>query len=247
MSKPPRSSDVKRAELKVASDVWDNLDNEEKRQDFSHYRGVGRYADAQEWHAVGQGSLASLRRMVPVQFWTKPLSALEWGPGGGSNISALCTVAERVWGVDISQKNLAECARVLPDEVRARFTPIHLSDDLDAVRGKITAPLDIFVSTAVFQHFPSKAFGVEVLRLVYDLMHDDAIGLIQIRYDNGAKKYQPNTTLEQYSDRFITATSYAIDEFAQVLTEIGFDDITVRDFNQRINYATFTFRKARVD
>jgi len=243
MSADRASSQERQTELQVARKVWDDLANETKRQDFSHYRGVGRYADEVAWRAVGESSLARLRRLVPVQFWTRPLRALEWGPGGGSNISALCRVSQTVWGVDISQKNLEECARVLPQETRDRFRAVHLQDDLGQVRKAVTEPLDIFLSTAVFQHFPSKAFGRDVLHLASDLMRDGAIGLIQIRYDNGAEKYRPNSGLDEYAGRFITATSYAIDEFAQMLSEAGFDDISAYDFNPKINYVSFSFKR----
>ncbi len=240
MSKQPRSDRERRAELKIARKVWDGLEDEQKRQDFSHYQGVGRFAQDADWRGIGEASFATLRELVADSFWDRAQTALEWGPGGGSNLFALSSQVSHLYGVDISEKNLSECARVLGD---AGFTAIHLEDDLSQVRDAVTRPIDIFISTAVFQHFPSQAFGSDVLGLMADLMAPGAVGLVQIRYDNGAPKYRPNRGLDEYPDRFITATSYGIDSFASLLQSHGFCRITARDFNAKINYVTFGFQK----
>ena len=143
----------------------------------------------------------------------------------------------------MSEKNLEKAAQTLSDAGAQIFKPIHLSNGLSDVTDRVAEPIDIFVSTAVFQHFPSQAFGVEVLELMHELMAPGAIALVQIRYDNGAEKFVPNTSLDQYATRYITATSFAIDAFALHLKQIGFVDIMACDFDARINYVTFCFSK----
>lgn len=73
-------------------------------------------------------------------------------------------------------------------------------------------------------------------------MKPGGIGLVQIRFDNGNQKYKPNISLEEYEEKHITATSYALDEFVQFLQDLGFQIILVSKINLDINYATYFFQ-----
>lgn len=82
-----------------------------------------------------------------------------------------------------------------------------------------------------------------MLRVLHCLMAPRAIGLIQIRFDNGNLKYAPKESRSGYAADFVYATSYPIEEFWDGLTSQGFVDVQVVALNSRTNYATFAFVK----
>lgn len=168
------------------------------------------------------------------------------GPGGGSNAYAFRKLVQHYYGVDISRENLDETGRVTSEDGTQSFVPVLLNDDtIDDVVKAVRQPIDVFLSTAVFQHFPSKGYGVEVLKCVHQVMKPGGIGLVQIRFDNGNPKYKPIETLEDYQEEHITATSYALDEFFGILQDVGFDEIMITSLNRNINYVTYLFSKAK--
>jgi cyclopropane fatty-acyl-phospholipid synthase-like methyltransferase len=169
-------------------------------------------------------------------------AVLEWGPGGGANLSAIREIASVIYAVDISAKNLKESGRILTEAGFDAFRPVLLRDDMAAAVRQIETPIEVFLSTAVFQHFPTKEYGIQVLKEVFSVMTSGGCGLIQIRYDNGNPKYAPKP-VEEYAQRHITATSYAIDEFWVLLQETGFEPFAIHGVDPRVNYATFTFTK----
>ena len=144
----------------------------------------GRRSARGPWRSIERAATL-IGREVPTG------ALLEWGPGGGANLSACAGCFRRLYGVDISGKNLDECARVLAEHDPAPdFRPVLIGDDPTVVSDAINEPIDVFVSTAVFQHFPSREYGVEVLRVVAGLLAPGGLGCVQIRYDNGREKYQ---------------------------------------------------------
>lgn len=225
--------------------VWNGYDDETRRQELSHWRGVGKWADDKKWQAVGKRSLQrfqKLRRHTRNKGRVEDLqlNMLEWGPGGGSNAFAFRDVAKAYYGIDISEKNLAETARVMTEKDRGDvFRPVHLQDDPSSITAHIAEPLDAFLSTAVFQHFPTKDYGFDVLKAIRSVCREGALGLIQTRYDNGEHTYRPNTSVEQYKKRFITATSYGIDEFWALCGDAGFEVQYVSELNFKSHYVTY--------
>jgi hypothetical protein len=230
--------------------VWESLDDEQMRQDQSHWRGVGRWSDDERWLGIGRRSAERIALICsclnkPPSVNTNPPVMLEWGPGGGANLVAFKHHAKRYYGVDISEKNLREAQRVVgeagyPDV----FVPVLLSGPPETVLGMIDEPVDIFLSTAVFQHFPSKEYGAEVLSVIHRLSRRNAIGFIQIRFDNLDPEYRPIDDIGQYKDRFITANSYRIEEFYDMCTQTGFRVLFLREINTEVNYATYYLAKA---
>ncbi len=147
------------------------------------------------------------------------------------------------YGVDISAANLAECSRMISAEGYGDiFKPVLLTDEPETIAGFVKDKIDVFISTAVFQHFPSKDYGIKVLRAVRGVCKLDAVCVVQIRYDNGNEKFRPISGLEEYKEKHITATAYEIDEFWKILRQTGFSPLMVRDINAEVNYATFFFR-----
>lgn len=229
----------------VIRQVWNELDNEELRKDNSHWRGIGRWRDDTKWRSIGANTVQLLSEcayFVRKPPFTSKLRVLEWGPGGGSNALAMNRFAERYYGVDISAKNLAECRRMLAEEgIQDYFQPVLIESSLTAVDKSVDAPIDVFVSTAVFQHFPSKDYGVEVLKTVKRISSSDFMGVVQIRYDNGNEKFAPIQDISEYEEKHITATSYQIDEFWTILRKVGFSPRYLKVSNSDVNYATFLF------
>lgn len=234
-------------ETAATKEVWDAEAHEASVQDNSHYRGVGRWANDALWRSIGEQSLATVNQMLQVYglgagYWTKARTILEWGPGGGSNPFAFRRFVSIYYGVDISQPNLDEADRVLRAYNCDMFQKVYLRETLTEVMDAVKQPIDVFLSTAVFQHFPSQQYGIDVLRCARELMAHDAIGFVQIRFSNGNLKFEGINDLKDYRAQHITANSYGLDEFYDVLKEAGFRGIYIKDVSTAVNYATFCFR-----
>jgi SAM-dependent methyltransferase len=228
-------------------EVWERHPDEAYRRDISHWRGEGRWTQ-ERWLALGKVTNRRLndlfravrRRMADAAGRV----VLEWGPGGGANVFALADWASLIYGVDISQANLDECMRIDHETRAGLFRPILLSSaEPAAATAQLERPVDVFISTAVFQHFPSKDYGRQVLDAVRGVMASDGLGYVQIRYDDGTPKYQPKP-LSEYRRSHMTATSYGLAEFWNLLVDARFAPIKIANLNTRLNYASFYFAVA---
>ena len=207
---------------------------------MSHWRGHGRWTD-DKWAAIGAATVASIRRAARALGRDVPTGPLlEWGPGGGANLVACAGVSQLLYGADISMTNLQECARVLAElDPSPEFRPILVGEDPASVIDAIDQPIELFVSTAVFQHFPTREYGGDVLRVVTKLLAPGALGCVQIRYDNGRTKYQQKH--DDYFTRHVTFTSYPLDEFWDLIKSVGLHPLDISRVNSKVNYATFSF------
>ncbi|MBA2317859.1 MAG: class I SAM-dependent methyltransferase [Euzebyales bacterium] len=226
--------------------VWEEHTDESYRRDQSHWKGQGRWSD-EKWEAVGQGTVKRLTRIFgphrPHPWLRAAPVVLEWGPGGGSNLHALAPHATVLYGVDISQQNLQETERVLRmQHPQVDFHAILLRENPAEVLERVLQPVDIFVSTAVFQHFPSQQYGADVLNVVGRLCAKGCVGLIQIRFDNGNPKYTSKDFAE-YERLHITATSYELSAFWDLCRAAGLRPVSIFDINTTNNYAYVAFTK----
>jgi hypothetical protein len=230
----------------IASRVWDAHEEEEYRRDISHWRGHGRWVDLDRWESMGKSNLDDVLKAARYagydDYWERASKALEWGPGGGTNLYACADRFRDLYAVDIAEKNLAESARVLAEKPSAHFTAIHLKGSLAEISIALPDDIDLFISTAVFQHFPSKAYGAEVLELVSKKMAPNSLGIIHIRFDNGNPLYAPKS-LETYAQDHITATSYGIEEFWEMLMKVNLNPLFVNRIVRSANAAGFAFAK----
>lgn len=243
MNSTPAVEDLRSTESPGGHDVvavWDEHPDEDYRRDMSHWRSHGRWAE-ETWAAIGAGTMEFIERAVTLTGRDLPTGALlEWGPGGGANLSAGAGHFRRLYGVDISSKNLDECARVLAEHDPAPdFRAVLIGDDPTAATTAINEPIEVFVSTAVFQHFPSREYGFEVLRVVADLLAPGGLGYVQIRYDNGKAKYQQKH--EDYFTRHTNFTSYPLDMFWDMIERAGLRPLDISGVNSKVNYAKFSF------
>lgn len=235
-------------EHSIIKEVWETYEDEQWRQDQSHWRGVGRWKDDRKWQSIGISTLDKVRftwSLLGRERLPSPLTCLEWGQGGGANLFALRPYCKTYYGVDISSKNLDEAKRMITQEGHADvFQPILLNDRPETITNSISEPLDLFISTAVFQHFPNQEYGFEVLRTIRKLSKSGTVGIVQIRFDSGDDRYGQIKDLSEYKAKHIVANAYKIEIFWTALKTIGFEPIMVRDIDTKVNYATFYFRVA---
>ncbi|MFC2023762.1 class I SAM-dependent methyltransferase [Chloroflexota bacterium] len=173
---------------------------------------------------------------------TRPIhSMIEWGPGGGTNAVQFCSEVTHLYGVDISAANLAECERQLEMRGFLGFRPILVdAKQPELCQACMESPAAFFLSTAVYQHFPSKQYGVRVTELAHRLLADGGAALIQIRYDDGSERFKPRQ--RDYCSNVVTFTSYGIVEFWQIVTQLGFNPLAIV-LDPKVNYAYYFLEK----
>jgi hypothetical protein len=239
---PSPSADLVDVHEEISA-VWDLHDDEDYRQDQSHWRGVGRWSD-ETWESIGTETWRRVNDLYRTAGRTYPEDALpvvlEWGPGGGSNLFRFADHARVLYGVDIAAKNLGETGRVLAEKGPYDFRPILLEGDPSSITNDVTEPVDLFISTSVFQHFPSQDYGVEVLRVMRALMAPRGLAYVQIRFDNGNPIFAPKDAAS-YREQHITATSYELSAFWDTLGAVGFVPLKIANVNTKSNYAGFYF------
>lgn len=236
-------------QLAILRSVWDAHPNEASRRDNSHWRGIGRWSDDEAWRSIGASSLTAVARTLRFlerdeALPPRALRILEWGPGGGANAHALRHSAGCYFGIDISKRNLDECQRMMAAEGCDAFRPVLLSGEPDSIADRVVGPIDLFLSTAVFQHFPDKDYGAKVLRAVRAVCGPETIAVIQIRFDNGDPRFAGNATIDDYVRRPIFATSYRLDEFWSLCGECGFRPLFISEIAAENNYAIFHLQAA---
>ena len=234
------------AEDKIANDAgeyWVGSQSSENKRDLSHWRGRGRWTD-DKWREIGEHHFKLFEKLCSVSCIPKEniQTILEWGPGGGSNAVRFSQHVSVFYGVDISQPNLHESARQLANTSFNGFKPILIAPgDPSACISKINCQLDFFLSTAVFQHFPSKNYGFKVLEIAHKLLKPGAVALVQIRYDNLKYRYRPKW--RDYKYNAITFTSYKLDEFWKMCIETKFMPLFI-SLEPEVNYAYYFLKNS---
>ena len=152
---------MKRNLEKDAGLYWNLSRHDERVQDQSHWAGSARWP-RKRWLEYGEFNFGLVenffRQFAPPEaaggFASK--AALDWGCGGGANMSALCRHFRRVVGVDISQPTLDECRRQLQRSGLSNFETalVDAARPRQVLDGLGRDAVDFFFSVAVFQHFP---------------------------------------------------------------------------------------------
>ena len=226
-----------------AGSYWSSSKQNEFLRDQSHWLGHGRFANIETWKKIGVTSKGMVEQLCFLANRQEPIiRMIEWGPGGGSNAVSFAPNIKTFFGVDISEPNLMECGKQLEKIGFQDFRPVLINPSQpEAVLAEITVPCDLFLSTAVYQHFPSKEYGRTVTKTAANLLAPNGIALIQIRYDNASKKYSPKNRNYKSNAKFFT--SYTIDEFWQIASSVGFIPLSVL-LNPSVNYAYFFLKRA---
>jgi hypothetical protein len=79
-----------------------------------------------------------------------------------------------------------------------------------------------------------------VTAIAYELLADDGIALIQIRYDDGSERFRAKQ--RDYHRHALTFTSCGIAESWRMASETGFKPLAV-SLSQESNYAYFYLQK----
>ncbi|MDG1266742.1 MAG: methyltransferase domain-containing protein [Ilumatobacter sp.] len=232
----------------MATAVWEDCDDEEYRRHISHYRNSTLYDDAGFETLVNNlaGRITALYRSAG-QPPGQPRRGLDWGSGGGASSLALRRSCGHVTSVDISSKNLDETARQFQsgqiDGAEVGFTPILADTDPSAVAARLPHPIDVFVSTSTFHVLPDRALAGQILRTGFSVMRPNAVGYVQIRYDDGTQRYRPRQGLDGYAANHLFASSWTLTEFWALLEDVGFRPVNICNMNTSSNFAGFAFRK----
>lgn len=232
-------------EAKLANDAekyWQESDISKKKQDFSHWCGIGRW-DEKNWHKIGESHFNMFNKICAIDGAKKENfnTMIEWGQGGGANAVHFAKVFSKIYAVDISEPNLEECKKQMLKINYNGFNPILIpAEKPESCIDKIITLCDFFLSTAVFQHFPSKNYGIKILHIANKILRNEGLGIIQIRYDNANQQYFAKK--RDYRLNAITFTSYNIDEFWDMLKETGFSPLGIT-LDTSVNYAYYFVKK----
>jgi len=217
---------------KVAADAqsfWSRSDKDHRLRDLSHWQGEGRWVHEESWRQIGRNHFKMFQQLCLLAERKEPVrSMVEWGPGGGANAVVFCAEVSEIYGVDISAENLVECRRQLDksgvDPSLFRPVIINASKPDDCLK-YITKPVDFFLSTAVYQHFPSKDYGVHVIKIAHSCLGTDGLALIQTRFDDGSEVLRSKN--RDYEKNAITFTSYKVEEFWRITEDVGFKPLSI--------------------
>jgi len=234
---------IPQSERKIIRDAekfWSSSKNNSDRQDLSHWRGKGRWMDDFQWLAIGEQHLSLFKELCEISN-TSIQTMVEWGPGGGSNLLAFKNQMKIIYGVDISPSNLDECENQLIQAGYTGFKKVLISvDSPEDCIISIDSAVDFFLSTAVYQHFPSKEYGIEVTKIAYNLLSEKGVALIQTRYEDGNNRVFSKK--RNYFKNAIGFTSYTIEEFWKISEIIGFKPVAIY-LKPESNYAYYFLKK----
>jgi hypothetical protein len=202
-------------EDKIVADsqaFWEDVSRDGLEAGRAHWRGNGVFSDAR-WHEIGAHNLALFERMVG-RDWLRSRAAriVDWGSGGGSNAVRFGVGAERYYGVDVTRASLEECGRQMEFAGLHNFVPVLIdAPHPERVRELVATPVDLIISTYVFEALPSKAYGERVLRVMSELLAPGGLAFLQIKYDDGSFRSRPFRW--NYAQHVGDMTTYGIDEF----------------------------------
>jgi SAM-dependent methyltransferase len=230
--------------MRDAKTFWAQGASDDTLKDLAHWRHVGRWSDDAAWLEIGKTHYAMIHQMLSQHSpWQERnyamLRVVDFGCGGGANALELCRHFGHVYGVDISEPTLTECRRQVDLlGLDNKFIPILIPIDYpEDCLDKIGEKVHIFLSTAVYQHFPSKQYGVRVTELASNMLTHPGFALIQIRYDDADEpRFRPKK--RNYCADAVTFMSYRSDEFAAICRNSGFEVLSSKKVPE-VNYDYF--------
>ncbi|MCP4319682.1 MAG: class I SAM-dependent methyltransferase [Hyphomicrobiales bacterium] len=202
-----------------AGEFWSDSRANSLVQEMAHWRGKGRFEDDSEWLAIGKKHFRFVTDFARYLGRRPQFDAvLEWGPGGGSNLFQLKNIATKLYGVDISPTTLKICEGEIGP---ATFVPALIDPARpESFKDHVKQNVDLFVTTAVIQHFPDKAYTEAMLCEVNNVLTADAMCLIQTRYGDGQKRIRQKKSL--YKHAFLRFTTFGIEEFVNILENANY-------------------------
>jgi len=209
---------------KQANKFWNS--NTNRIKELSHWIGYGR-CNKSFWASTAQQhqNIFDFAMLLAGASEQKMMTSMvEWGCGSGINVLQLGKRFKTVHGVDISQANLNECKKnwdVSYSTASNTFNPILIDiSNPEAVLQDLKS-IDVFWSTACYQHFPSPAYGLRINQIAYNLLKPSGLAIIQIRYPRHSAKLVANTG-NNYDTTVLTRTCYKLNQFRNHLSNQGF-------------------------
>ena len=230
---------VPQKESRILSDAaafWEG--NNTRAQDFSHWRGKGRWND-ERWFGVGQTTFRMLKEALDrYSSWNdsdyQHLKVFELGPGGGANVVELCRHFGTVYGADISSPNLEECVRQVGSlSVTGDFIPIPFPIDKPESILEKAEKADIVLAMSVYTYFPSKKYGIHITDILADLLNSPGYAIIHIRHRDSVWKMVRGLNLRYVSmrrdyKRFVGFFAFGAKEFTRICRKSGLEVLEVK-------------------
>jgi hypothetical protein len=116
-------------------------------------------------------------------------------------------------GVDVAEAaTLAECARQVAEVCNTPFIPVLVKiPDPEAAVRMISPKCDLFLCFYVLELVPSQEYGLRLPRIAHDVLTDDGLALVQIKYSTRSWRTLPRR--RHYRAHLADMTTYPIDEF----------------------------------
>lgn len=226
--------------IEQSQEFW-NKKNVGKKS-LAHWKGIGMWKKEARWTEMGDKNLHKFYELVTIVDRNRDSYSkmIEWGVGGGANVLAFAKHFKKIYGVDIGTDTLDECAyQCRKCEIKS-FSPILINaSNPEKVLDQINTPMDFFFSRAVYQHFPSKEYGVRITEIAYKMLRDKGLAMIQIREDDKSGRYNKEG---DYAKNAVRACAYTRNEFDDILTKIGFKIIKFQA-SPKIQYLNYYLSK----
>lgn len=203
--------------IRQASQYWSSpLDREWEAN--SHWRDA---ISDESWLEVGNEHWAIYQRFASAMAIPSPGSIVEWGVGGGANAVAFGPHATRFIAADVSEANLAECARQMRS---ACDTPmdtrlIDLAHPEGAVQG-LQGQCDTFLCLYVIELTTGRDEVARILRLAERVLTPDGLAVVQVKYHTADRRTRGTPGL-RYTRNIASTTTFAIDDFWRLAGECG--------------------------
>lgn len=232
---------------------WQMSADNDRIRDQSHWCGSGRW-DRERWMEHGEFHRGLLEERflrfaaAGAPFPPGDAQALEWGCGGGALTRILCERFSRVSGVEISGATIRECRRQMERLGHRNFRDALIpAERPESILDIVPAgSVDFILSIAVFQHFPSRAYTVRVLRVMDTLLREGAFAFLQMRCSDGSDRYRTKEGEGSYAAHVITMTSFPFQDFRNLLEDTGLNVLeAARDLDgKQENHGYFYIRKS---
>jgi len=193
----------------------------------AHWKNFGKFEDHQQWLNLGKEHLdliTTYSSALNVRFPVKQV--IEWGCGGGANAIHFAPKTEKFIGIDITTESLDECNKQILNIGLNNFVPLLINaSSPESVLNSQIKNADIFICTYVYELFPSPEYGIKVLKLANELLKENGIAFIQIRYNNG-KRLRKSKKWGYFNHPY-SMTTYTLEEFWEKSKVCGFEPLGI--------------------